>query len=90
MIDEDDEVAELELPRDDWAYDVVLAAAFRHVRDDAACVGAATVTTGRARCACGWQLSGRMSDRGERSSARFAMCALATIGLAIAVAMGAP
>lgn len=72
---------------DDWADRIVEACAFRHIEASPRCRGYCMFGAGRALCGlCEWQLSGRLDDRGEARSARFAMCALATFGLAIAAA----
>lgn len=75
---------------DDWAVHLVELAAFHHIAGNAPCVGFCIVGAGRALCGnCEWQLSGRMDDRGEQRSARFALFALAMIGAAVAAAVNA-
>jgi hypothetical protein len=72
---------------DDWAFDLVVAASFRHAMANVECVGFTITSAGRAVCGnCGWAVSGRLDDAGEERSARFALCALARIGEAVAVA----
>jgi hypothetical protein len=72
---------------DDWADRLVEATAFRHIARSPECRGYTIVSSGRSLCGnCEWQLSGRMSDAGELRSARFALAALATIGLAVEAA----
>jgi hypothetical protein len=70
---------------DDWAANIVEAAAFRHIATRRDCLGYCITSSGRVVCGmCGWSLSARMEDVGEIRSAEFAHFALATIGAAIA------
>lgn len=70
---------------DSWAAALVESAAFYHLAGNAPCIGYTSASSGRALCGnCGWQLSGRLDDRGEERSARFVLFALAAIGEAVA------
>jgi hypothetical protein len=67
----------------DWAFDIVVAAAWRHQMGARECVGWTMTSAGRAWCGkCGWQLSGRMEDAGQARSGAFALCALGRVGQA--------
>jgi hypothetical protein len=75
------------VPHDDWAFDIVVAAAWHHQLNCAGCAGWAMTSAGRAWCGkCGWALSGRMEDAGQTRSGAFALCALGRIGQAFQVA----
>lgn len=72
-----------------WAERIVEAAAFRHLAHSPRCVGFTIFSSGRAACfahECGWAISGRIDDAGERRGALFGLTALGTIGLAIEAA----
>jgi hypothetical protein len=75
--------------RDDWAELLVQLAAFAYIRVSPDCRGYTMWSSGRAGCGyCGWGMSARMADVGERGSARFAQAAIARVGQAIALAVG--
>ena len=76
--------------RDDWAKGLVQSAAFLHVAAEPRCTGYTLASSGRASCGlCGWRMSGWAADSGTVDSARFVYAALARVGAAVELAIGA-
>lgn len=68
---------------EEWAEQLVQAAAFQHVICSSSCAGATFASSGQARCtACNWELAAR-ADASPIARARFALYTLACFAMAV-------